>query len=195
MIQISKRLVPFVWYAAPLNLTTNFAWKGRIKILRRINPAGAGYVSFDPTRPANSLTVLNTGDSLTLDATGVVASDPDTFFFLDNGNLPLPLPFPDTMILTVPSGPAGRTLDFVAQRVGKPVFVQAESSSAASQALFSVNGGPYLSDYDASIAIEALPAGTFSSSGPGCTLQPRIRTLTDSSSDEERRFTIQQTTY
>jgi hypothetical protein len=191
MLQIGKRLTPFVWYAAPLDLTTAFSWKSRIGILRRINPAGAGYVSFDPKRPANSLTLLNTGDSLTLDATGILSNDPATFFPVDNGNVPLPSPVPDTMQFIVPVG-APQVVTYMALRVGKPVSILALQSSSAADVHFSINGGVYVDYTAASAQIAALPASTFQSYGAGYTIQAQLTTKNLITDEDYLNYLIQQ---
>nr|GFD29459.1 hypothetical protein [Tanacetum cinerariifolium] len=90
MLLVSKKLTTSIWYGPPLVLAGNYAWKNRILILRAVNLAGAGFRSFDPARPGNSLTTLETGMGFTLDAKGIVANDPSTFFSIDNGEAPAP---------------------------------------------------------------------------------------------------------
>jgi hypothetical protein len=187
MENVQKRLTTIVWYAAPLTLSSAFAWKSRIRSLRRINPTGAGYVSFDPARPANSLTTISTGDVLTLDATGIVAGTPGTYFDVDNGTAPSgQQATDDTMVLSIPAGPA-RVVAYPAHRLGTPAALLLAAGSVGTTEL-SLNGGPYLSVADASAAIAALPASTFTELGPGYTLQARVTLATATTSTNQNQI-------
>ncbi len=187
MIQIDKRLTSFVWNAAPLDLRGTYAWKSRIRSLRRINPAGAGYVSFDPARPANSLTTISTGDVLTLDALGIVAGTPSSYFDVDNGTAPGgQQATDDTMVLAIPAGPA-RVVAYPIHRLGAPASLVLAASSVGTTEL-SINGGSYQSVAAASAAINALPANTFTETGPGYTIQARVTLATATATDSQNQI-------
>lgn len=186
MKTVDKRLTTIVWYAAALSLSSAFAWKSRIKVLRKINPAGAGYLSFDPSRPGNSLTDIATGDVLTLDATGIVASDAATFFDVDNGEPPTSRDVRSTMRFEAAAGPA-TVRTYARQLFSKRVSPTYETGMDVAK--FSVNGGPYVDYYTATQQAEALPASDFAALGPGMTLQPQL-TLPDLNDPVTIEYTI-----
>jgi hypothetical protein len=97
---VNTRLNRFVWYAAGLAVSA-LPWKGNIRNLRKINAAGTGEVSYDPSKTVNALTTINTGDILTLDSL-------TTGYTIDNG-----APANNssgTKIMPVLEGPASETV-------------------------------------------------------------------------------------
>lgn len=99
-ITITKRLTRFTWYAAGAAVSS-MAWKANIRVLRAINSAGTGQISYDPSKNINSLSTLAPGDILELDSL-------TTGYTIDNG---APANTSSgTKILPAFAGPAGETV-------------------------------------------------------------------------------------
>lgn len=156
MITITKRLTRFVWYAAPLDLTTAYAWKGNVNRLSKISTAGTGISTNNGTNGFNSYPSLATGDVVELDAKSI----PTGGFPIDNGSAdegaaPL-LPAPKQYTLEVPLGGELVTvlddyvvLDFRAQ-------LDVSDVSAGSTVEVSVNDGEFGTVDAANTALLAL---------------------------------------
>jgi hypothetical protein len=115
---VNTRLNRFVWYAAGIAVSA-LPWKGNIRNLRKINTAGTGEVSYDPSKSVNALTTINTGDILTLDSL-------TTGYTIDNG---APANTSSgTRLLPTFSGPAGETVTEFAEEYA---FDQTSTPSVA----------------------------------------------------------------
>ena len=81
-MQITKLLTDLVWYG-PTTTLSNVAWRTSIKGVRAINPAGTGFISYDPAQTLNSLTSIATGQIIQVSA--LAAAIQGGGFVLDNG--------------------------------------------------------------------------------------------------------------
>ena len=147
-ITITKRLTRFTWYAASVAISS-LNWKPNIRVLRAINSAGTGQVSYDPSKSVNALTTLTTGDILELDSL-------TTGYTIDNG-----APANNssgTKIMPVLSGPAGET---VTEFEEEYFFDQ----TAAPSVSFASGAGTLEMSFDSGATWAAMPASIDANNG------------------------------
>lgn len=168
MQQIKGRITLIVWWGPSLTLSSAFAWKNRIGVVRLVNPSKAGFVSFALSRQANSLTVIPTTTDpsnpvvIQLEATGVT-TDPATWFTVDNGPPPMgsTLVEPDTFTFeATATDPLVAFLHEHHSLPGSTSLTNLQTLAGAGTLAFSLNGGPYQDMTQTSAALLALPVAS-----------------------------------
>lgn len=90
MITITTPLTRFVWWGPDLPLSEPLPWKSFVTVLRVLNAAGTGHLSYSPASAFNSYLTIRTGDVLEL----FVRTVPSGGFDIDNGTPPTLAPKP-----------------------------------------------------------------------------------------------------